>query len=144
MGARCVLVGDGELGERAIGEAEDGVAGPEPGHVGADRLDGASDVAADDRLLRLPDTEAGEAEQVGHAGHQVPDVAADTGGCDPDEDLVVPDVRNGQFLELQLVGAAVAVAGDRLHVVLLGRWCGSTTTIPPACCADAGDRWSPG
>ena len=52
FGAERVLGRGRVLGERAVAPAEDLVAGLEARHVRADRLDGAGDIGAADRVLR--------------------------------------------------------------------------------------------
>jgi len=56
-----------ELGVRALARAEDLVARREPGHAGADRLDRARERDPRDGLLRPPEPEADDADEVGQA-----------------------------------------------------------------------------
>jgi hypothetical protein len=85
---RQVVLGHARvLGVRAVGPAEHGIAGPEPGHLLADRLDPSGEVHAPDADLGSPHPEADEADHVGQAGHHVPDAPVEAGRVHPHQHL---------------------------------------------------------
>ncbi len=110
-----VLFGGGVLGERSAGDAEHVVAGGEAADVGSDGDHAAGDVEALDRLLRLRQSEPGEPDQVGGAGHQVPHASIDAGRAYVDQDLVVGNGRHVDAVQLELVGRTVCALHDRSH-----------------------------
>ena len=116
------VLGDADvLGEAARGDVGVHlVAGAQPGHGLADRLDLPGDVAAEQRLARPAQPEL-RADDVGQAPHEVPVPRVGGGGVDADEHLVVLDDRVGDLLQGQDLGGAVPVVGDRLHDGLLPR-----------------------
>ena len=68
------------------------------------------------RILGSGESEAGQAGEVGQAGHEVPGAAVDPGGVDLDQDLV-RQRWSGRWTVRQLehVGRAVAVLDDGSH-----------------------------
>ena len=88
-----VFSGGCVLGKGAVAGAEDLVAGLEPRHVLADRLDGAGDIHAPNTSLGCAEPEAHDAHQVRLPGHHVPVADVDAGRPDADEHVVVADRR---------------------------------------------------
>jgi hypothetical protein len=111
---QLVLTGRGVLGERAVPDTEHGVPDGEPGDRIPDGLNGAGDVPADDRVPRGSEPEP-EPDRVRAAGHQVPGATVETGGVDPDKNLVVLDARAGDLGDAQHLGRAVGVVDDSSH-----------------------------
>jgi hypothetical protein len=98
-----------------VDEAVDLVAGAEPGDAGPDRLDLPGQVAAEHAIRRPAQAEG--AHDVGQAAQEVPVARVDGGGADPHQHLAVPGHGLVDLLEPELLGRAVAVVGDRLHVI---------------------------
>ncbi|HEX2360572.1 MAG TPA: hypothetical protein VHI11_00725 [Jiangellaceae bacterium] len=121
LGRDVVLAGAGVLGEGAFADTHHLVAEPKSGHVLADCLDVSGHLTAPDRVLRLADPEEWT-DQIGQAGHEMPDAAVDPGGADADQHLVVLDVRLVDVPELEHVGRAVRVLDNGLHRGLRLRW----------------------
>ena len=95
------------LGEAALLEqGEHVVAGTEPRHVLADRLDLARHVAAQDAELRgaQPQAAGHQARDVRLASHVVPVVRVDGGGAHPDQHLVGRGHGLVDVGEVQVVG----------------------------------------
>ena len=106
------------VAERAVPAAVHLVAHPKIGHRGPDGLDDPRRIDA--HLRRLRSTEAlTEAGHVGLAAEHVPVEGVDRRGMDAHEDLVVLGRRHVGLLEGQDLGAAVAMAEDGAHGVVL-------------------------
>ena len=111
-----LLLGDGPLGEGAGAVPEDRVADLQAGHAFAHGGDGAGELDPDDGLLRRPEAEAGEAQEVRGAGEEVEGGPAQAGGLDLHEDLARARSGDGDAVaHLEDVGRAVAVADDGAH-----------------------------
>ena len=85
---QLVLAGHGVLGEGALADAVDLVAGREPRHRRADRVDGAGQVETDAPVAAATQAD-GQADSVRRAGHQVPGAAVEPGGVHADQHLAV-------------------------------------------------------
>jgi hypothetical protein len=96
----------------------------------ADRLDAPGQVHAPNGDLGFaqPKRWDNDADQVGQAGHEVPDAPVQAGRVHPDQDLVVLGDRLVDVLELENLGRAVGVLDDGLHGGLAAR-CGSRTHV---------------
>ena len=105
----------GVLGERSAARAEHRLARFEPRHVRADRLDDAGQLRAQSGDLRPAQPVAGDPDQVGQPGHDVPRAPVQAGRTDAHEHLLITDIGHLHLAEAQDVGRAVAVAHDRLH-----------------------------
>ena len=114
--SQLVLAGDGVLGERAPGDAEDVVADAEAGDVRADGNDGASDVLSEDGVLRCADPET-QAQEVGLSGHEVQGASAEGGGVDLDQYFAGSGGGLVDVAEVEDVGVAVPVLHDGFHGV---------------------------
>src|SRR3954454_14519733 len=116
---RCELVRGNAcvLGERAGADAEHRVARFEAGHAGAVGFDRSGEAPARVALLRPADSEAGEADGIGQAGHHVPGAPVDTGCAHAHEDFVRSDRGLVDLLESEdvLGSRAVLVLDDRHH-----------------------------
>ena len=103
------------LGERALADAEHLIAGPETGHVLADRLHHPGHVHAWNRILGRSKTKAREAYQVRQAHHEMPDAPIHAGRVHANQHLVVADLGPADVPEFQDVGWTVLVLDDRFH-----------------------------
>ena len=77
FGRELVRPGAGVLGEGALRDAEHVVAGLQTGHVRTDRLDASGDLPAADPVGGRAEPIPEQAQQVGPAGHDVPDAAVE-------------------------------------------------------------------
>ena len=97
LGRELVRAGAGVLGEGALADAEHLVARPRTVVTSAPT---ASTRPASSRprtaVLRRAQPEAGEADRVGQAGHEVPGAPVDAGRVHPHQHLVVADRRAGR------------------------------------------------
>ena len=118
LAGELVLAGGRVLGEGASADPEDLVADFEPGHVRTDRHDRAGDVEPEHGVLGFAEAGAHEAEQVGHAGHEVPGAAVHPGRVHANQHLVGADGWPVDLLDAENVGGAVLVPHDRLHPLL--------------------------
>jgi hypothetical protein len=110
----------------------------EPGHLLADRLDAAGEVHAPNGDLgsAQPHGWYQEADEVGQAGHDVPDAPVQPGRMDPHQHLVVGGRRLVDVPELQDVGGAVGVLHDGLHSEFpRSTGLGRDGHLPPSCLA---------
>ena len=103
-----------ELGERALHEAHDLVAGTQFLDVDADGLDTPRDVPPSWRLQSFVDVGA-HTSQVRLALHQVPHVGTATGRLHLHEHVVVPDHRVWHVPKLEHIRRSEPVLHDRLH-----------------------------
>ena len=127
LGAQDALGDAGVLGERALVDVgEDLIAGPEPGDGPADRLDPPGHVAAQ---VAVPGpSQPDRAQDVRQAPQEVPVARVDRGRVDPGQDLVVGRHRPLDLLQLEHVGPAVPVVGDRCSCRPSPRWPRCTPT----------------
>jgi len=115
LAGELVLAGAGVFGERAFADAEHMVADRESLHRWTDGGDGAGDVEPENGVLGPAQAGAHQAEQVGHAGHEVPGTAVEAGGVDPDQYLGVSARRPVDLVDAQYVRGTVPVLHDCLH-----------------------------
>jgi hypothetical protein len=123
LGREVVLASAGVLGEGAVAPAEHLITGPEPGHLGADRLDAPGDVHAQhgDLGLAQPQRRHNDADQVRQAGHDVPVAPMQAGRVDLYQHVVLLGHRLVDVPEVQHIGSAIPVLHDCLHRVLQRR-----------------------
>src|SRR5215218_8234722 len=106
---RCVL------GERRAAGAIYGLARLESRDLAADRLDDPGEFRAEAGRLGPAQAEAGNADEVGQPGHDVPRAAVKAGRADAYEHRLITDPGRFNVAEVQDISRAVAVAHDRLH-----------------------------
>jgi hypothetical protein len=120
------------LSERAVADAEHGVADVEGGDIAAHGLDTAGYVSASNPDPRLPQA-ARRSERERHASHVVP-VAGEEARClDTEQYLTAARGRGIDVLEVQDVWSAISVLHDRLH-----RFLPRTISPPPGTAATLG------
>ena len=105
----------GVLGERRAAGAVYRLARLESRDLAADRLDDPGELRAEAGGLGPAQAEAGNADQVGQPGHDVPRAAVKPGRADAYEHRLIADPGHFDVAEVQDISRAVAVAHDRLH-----------------------------